>query len=54
MKLLRLLQNRRFQRLGENERHFAGKIIAATNRDLAGASPRGRVPAALTTGFAAT
>ncbi len=38
VKLLRLLQNRRFQRLGENEdRHFPGKIIAATNRDLAAA-----------------
>ncbi len=36
VKLLRVLQTRRFQRLGETrERIFAGKIIAATNRDLA-------------------
>ncbi len=36
VKLLRVLQTRRFQRVGENEdRTFAGKIIAATNRDLA-------------------
>ena len=36
VKLLRVLQNRSFQRLGESkDRHFAGKIIAATNRDLA-------------------
>jgi transcriptional regulator with AAA-type ATPase domain len=35
VKLLRVLQERRFQRVGENEdRLFAGKIIAATNRDL--------------------
>ena len=36
VKLLRVLQTRRFQRVGENvDRPFAGKIIAATNRDLA-------------------
>ncbi|HEY2322010.1 MAG TPA: sigma 54-interacting transcriptional regulator [Thermoanaerobaculia bacterium] len=36
VKLLRVLQTRSFQRLGDTAtRHFAGKIIAATNRDLA-------------------
>ena len=35
VKLLRVLQSRRFQRIGENrERPFEGKILAATNRDL--------------------
>lgn len=35
VKLLRVLQNRQFQRLGETKvRDFHGKIIAATNRDL--------------------
>ncbi|HEX7191051.1 MAG TPA: sigma 54-interacting transcriptional regulator [Thermoanaerobaculia bacterium] len=38
VKLLRVLQTRSFQRLGDTTtRHFAGKIIAATNRDLAAA-----------------
>ncbi len=35
VKLLRVLQSRSFQRLGETtDRKFEGKIIAATNRDL--------------------
>jgi DNA-binding NtrC family response regulator len=35
VKLLRVLQNRQFQRLGETKiREFKGKVIAATNRDL--------------------
>ncbi|MCE2796497.1 MAG: sigma 54-interacting transcriptional regulator [Planctomyces sp.] len=35
VKLLRVLQNRQFQRVGETRtRNFEGKIIAATNRDL--------------------
>lgn len=43
VKLLRVLQARRFQRVGENEdRVFRGKIIAATNRDLAAEIQAGR------------
>lgn len=35
VKLLRVLQNRQYQRLGETKvRDFRGKVIAATNRDL--------------------
>ena len=35
VKMLRVLQNRTLQRLGETEpRRFEGKVIAATNRDL--------------------
>jgi transcriptional regulator with AAA-type ATPase domain len=43
VKLLRVLQTRRFQSVGENEdRSFLGKIIAATNRDLAAELHAGR------------
>jgi DNA-binding NtrC family response regulator len=43
VKLLRVLQERTFQRLGETKaRHFRGKIIAATNRDLPGEIRAGR------------
>jgi transcriptional regulator with PAS, ATPase and Fis domain len=35
VKLLRVLQNRQYQRMGESKlREFHGKIVAATNRDL--------------------
>jgi DNA-binding NtrC family response regulator len=43
VKLLRVLQSRVFSRLGEtNVRHFRGKIIAASNRDLAEEMRMGR------------
>jgi transcriptional regulator with PAS, ATPase and Fis domain len=42
VKLLRVLQTRTFQALGDTtDRHFAGKLIAATNRDLAAAMQQG-------------
>jgi transcriptional regulator with AAA-type ATPase domain len=43
VKLLRVLQTRVFQRLGDTgDRRFQGKIIAATNRDLAAEIQAGR------------
>jgi DNA-binding NtrC family response regulator len=43
VKLLRVLQTRKFQRLGETtDRAFQGKLIAATNRDLAFEMQSGR------------
>jgi hypothetical protein len=43
VKLLRVLQTHRFQPVGENEdKEFRGKIIAATNRDLAAEIQAGR------------
>jgi DNA-binding NtrC family response regulator len=43
LKLLRVLETRCFQRLGEtSDRRFEGKIIAATNRDLAAEMRAGR------------
>ena len=41
VKLLRVLQTRTFQPLGDTERHFHGKLIAATNRDLSRAMQEG-------------
>jgi transcriptional regulator with AAA-type ATPase domain len=42
VKLLRVLQTRTFQPLGETtDRHFQGKLVAATNRDLAQAMHEG-------------
>ena len=43
VKLLRVLQSRTFQRLGDTQdRPFRGKVIAATNRDLAAEIAAGR------------
>jgi DNA-binding NtrC family response regulator len=43
VKLLRLLQDRKFQRLGETrDINFRGKIVSATNRDLAAEMRAGR------------
>jgi hypothetical protein len=43
VKLLRVLQERTFHRMGETkERHFRGKVIVATNRDLAEEMHAGR------------
>ena len=43
VKLLRVLQERTFHRIGDTrERRFAGKLIAATNRDLATEIQAGR------------
>jgi DNA-binding NtrC family response regulator len=43
VKLLRVLQSRSFERLGDTAaRRFHGKVIAATNRDLAGEIQAGR------------
>ncbi len=43
VKLLRTLQSREFSRIGETQtRKFRGKIIAATNRNLAAEMQAGR------------
>ncbi len=42
VKLLRVVQTRTFQRVGDTkDRHFHGKIVAATNQDLAEAMQKG-------------
>ena len=42
VKLLRVIQTRTFQPVGDSvDRHFQGKLIAATNRDLAAAMQQG-------------
>jgi len=44
VKLLRVLQTRSFNRIGETiERHFRGKLVVATNRDLVAAMRSGIV-----------
>jgi transcriptional regulator with PAS, ATPase and Fis domain len=44
VKLLRVFQTRTFQALGDTtERRFAGKLIAATNRDLVAAMQHGQM-----------
>lgn len=48
VKLLRVLETRTFQRLGESQpRRFQGKVVAATNRDLAAEMRAGRFRADL-------
>ncbi|HWM89992.1 MAG TPA: sigma 54-interacting transcriptional regulator [Thermoanaerobaculia bacterium] len=48
VKLLRVLETRTFQRLGESQtRRFQGKVLAATNRDLAAEMRAGRFRADL-------
>ncbi|MDD5727644.1 MAG: sigma 54-interacting transcriptional regulator [Victivallales bacterium] len=43
VKLLRVLQSRKFQRLGDNtERYYRGKLLAATNCNLLDAIERGK------------
>ncbi|MDD5698137.1 MAG: sigma 54-interacting transcriptional regulator [Victivallaceae bacterium] len=43
VKLLRLLQSRKFQRLGDNtDRYYKGKLLAATNRNLSEAIQKGK------------
>lgn len=44
VKLLRTLQTREFQRVGDNElRRFEGKLVSATNRDLAREMNKGTI-----------
>ena len=43
VKLLRILQSRSFQRLGDNtERYYKGKLLAATNKNLLAAIEKGK------------